>query len=230
MTVTVQRAKSLCNSSEMALVMASTSKRIEGLSEAQLRQKIARARKLRDKFRGLADRQKREVRGKGTSRGAPKAQDNRNTRTKQQLFAETLERFEAALAAKSDRGAAKKKVAKKRVSKKKPAARTAGVNTKKKTAGTKSTAKKSALRKKARAVKAMRKKAHRAKSTKKVGTSRGPLDTPEARARDLTLRKSSKRSQGKRKAKQVDASGHVRHIYGVAGHTKRVQAKRDSVN
>lgn len=229
MAVTVQRAKSLCNSSEMALVMASTSKRVEGLSEAQLRQKIARARKLRDKFRGLADRQKREVRGKGTSRGAPKAQDNRNTRTKQQLFAETLERFEAALAAKSDRGAAKKKVAKKRVSKKKNASRTAGANTKKK-AGAQSAVKKSALRKKARAVKAMRKKSHRAKSTKKVGTSRGPLDTPEARARDLTLRKSSKRSQGKRKAKQVDASGHVRHIYGVAGHTKRVQAKRDSVN
>lgn len=98
MAVSMQTARTLCTKAELDLVLASSSSAISKLSAAQLRAKRERTRKLRDKFRDLGDKQRREIRGKNTNRTAKPAQDNRATRTKQQLFSETLERFEQALA------------------------------------------------------------------------------------------------------------------------------------
>jgi len=112
MTITMKQARPLCTKSELELVEWSTPKRIKDLDASRLRQKLSRARKLRDKFRDLGDSQKRQIRGKEgrAAKGGP-AQDNRNTRLKQQLFAETIERFEKALdkaEAKSAKAATKK--------------------------------------------------------------------------------------------------------------------------
>lgn len=100
MTITLQQAKPLCTASELELVRWSTLKQARTLTPARLREKRDRARRLRDKFRDLAQQQAREMRGKGRPRRSRPATDNRGTLTKQQLFQETLDRFEAALRAK----------------------------------------------------------------------------------------------------------------------------------
>lgn len=99
MAVSIQTARTLCTKAELDLVLASTKTKIGTLSATQLRTKRERARKLRDKFRDLSHRQRREIRGKDAGSTARPAQDNRATLKKEQLFSETLERFEQALAA-----------------------------------------------------------------------------------------------------------------------------------
>jgi len=98
MPITVRQAAAYCSKSELELVRASTRGHIESLTPGRLSQKIDRARKLRDKFRSLADRQAREARGKQSPRARSASQSNQNTRLKEQVFAESLERFEAAFA------------------------------------------------------------------------------------------------------------------------------------
>jgi hypothetical protein len=100
MPITLQQAKPLCTASELELVRWSSLKQARTLTPARLRDKRDRARRLRDKFRDLAQQQAREMRGKGRPRRSRPATDNRGTRMKQQLFQETLDRFEAALRAK----------------------------------------------------------------------------------------------------------------------------------
>jgi hypothetical protein len=131
MVITINRAKALCTSSELDLVHWSKSPRASELTPARLKQKIDRARKLRDKQRDLADRQRREARGKQGPRGKRPSKGNDTTREKQQLFQETLERFEAAMAKRraAAEKAATKKVSKKKASKKKVSkARSPGAN------------------------------------------------------------------------------------------------------
>lgn len=98
--ITLQQAKQLCTASELELVRWSTPKQARTLTPARLREKRDRARRLRDKFRDLAQQQAREMRGKGRPRRSRPATDNRGTISKQQLFQETLDRFETALRAK----------------------------------------------------------------------------------------------------------------------------------
>ena len=128
MAISLRQARQYLSSSEAELVHWSTSKRVEGLPPARLRQKLDRARKLRDKYRGLAERQRREARRKQDPRGQRPAEGNKATAMKQQLFGETAERFEKALEAagtplkqrpkKTERKAAKKVSKKTGVSKK----------------------------------------------------------------------------------------------------------------
>ena len=61
------------------------------------------ARRARDKYRGLADQQRRESRGKQSPQGQRPSQGNARTRRKEQLFGETLERYQASYGGK-DRG------------------------------------------------------------------------------------------------------------------------------
>lgn len=90
----LSKAKSICTTAEWQLLYQSTEKRIEVLSESRLRSKIARARKLRNKYRDLAHAQKRQTRGKGRTRGKRKVINNANTVRKQELFAAALKRLE----------------------------------------------------------------------------------------------------------------------------------------
>lgn len=91
-------ARKLATASEWALVEASFGRSITALTPARLRQKVARARKLQDKYRDLARQQRGEARGKRRARSTRAAQGNANTVVKQQMFAEALKRFTARLA------------------------------------------------------------------------------------------------------------------------------------
>jgi hypothetical protein len=90
-------ASRLCTRPELDLVEASYPANAKLLSPARLRQKVGRARKLRDKYRDLARRQRSESRGKSAPRRSRPAAGHENTNRKAQLFTEVLERFEAQL-------------------------------------------------------------------------------------------------------------------------------------
>jgi len=95
MAISMSKAKSLCNANELALVAASSRTQLSALSPAQLRQKVSRARKLREKWRDQAERQRR---GAQTRQGARQTSASARSAEKAQLFAEVLERFETRLA------------------------------------------------------------------------------------------------------------------------------------
>jgi hypothetical protein len=97
MPISRPTAQRLCTKPEFELVEASFPARAKQLTPARLRQKVVRARKLRDKYRDLAKRQRLEARGKRAPQRSRPAQGNENTDRKAQLFQETLDRFETQL-------------------------------------------------------------------------------------------------------------------------------------
>jgi hypothetical protein len=92
-------AKQLCTKSELELFSESLARQVKNFDTKALRARAGRARKLRDKYRQLADRQDREARGKQSARRRNPSQGSAQTRKKEQLFAETLRRFDKQLAA-----------------------------------------------------------------------------------------------------------------------------------
>lgn len=237
MTISIQRAKTLCSGSELELVHWSTAKRVEALSEVRLQQKRARARKLRDKYRDLADRQRREARRKQAPRGRRPSEGNDATRAKQQLFQETLERFEAALAKAKTTGAAKKKVSKKTSKKttkkttKKTAKKASKKTSKKKVSkkvGAKPASKKTGKKKVSK--KQLAKKASRAASSA-VTASSSPVPAQSVAAvvaQHKSWVSQSEGSAGKRKAMRFQRTGQPKIQGHVSSQTRRNQAKRDS--
>jgi hypothetical protein len=95
MAISTSKAKSLCNASELSLVTASARLQLAALSASQLRQKVAQSRKLHDKWRDQAERQRRAAQAK---QGARQTSASARSAEKAQLFAEVLERFEKRLA------------------------------------------------------------------------------------------------------------------------------------
>jgi len=92
------KARSLTTKSEYEVVRRASPTHIGKLSEKQLRAGVAQSRKLRDKFKTLADRQRREARGKAAPRtGKGPANNNQNTLSKIELFDQALERYQAKL-------------------------------------------------------------------------------------------------------------------------------------
>lgn len=83
--------------------------RIEQITPARLRQKLDRARRLRDKYRDLARRQRGEMRGKATPRSTRPARSNANTLRKAQLFEWAIDRITERLDAAGDDAAAERK-------------------------------------------------------------------------------------------------------------------------
>ena len=96
MAYTLKDAKTLCSKPEFELVALAHKPGLTGLGAPKLRQKITRARKLRDKFRDESARQTREARGKSDPRGTKPAQGNDRTVMKAEIFADVLGRFESA--------------------------------------------------------------------------------------------------------------------------------------
>jgi hypothetical protein len=88
-------AKSLCTASELALVKSSSRSEIGKLSAAQLRMKVSRARKLRDKWRDQAMAQRRTTQ---KSQRARQTEANARSTEKAELFGEVLGRYEVRLA------------------------------------------------------------------------------------------------------------------------------------
>lgn len=97
---------------EMGLYEASRRDGIKELTAAQLKKKIERARKLRDKYKDMYRRQTIALR-KNSTQG--RVQGNKRTEQKQEVFADILSRFEARLkqVEKEEKAAAKKSTAKK---------------------------------------------------------------------------------------------------------------------
>jgi hypothetical protein len=88
-------ARSLCSKDEYQLFAASLADSIDRLTPAQLRNKVQRSRRLRDKYRDLYQRQRLANRARtGTKKGG-RADTNARTEAKAKLFDEALERFEA---------------------------------------------------------------------------------------------------------------------------------------
>jgi len=154
MAFTIKDARGVCTASELELVKLSRSSAAKQETPGRLRQKIARTRKLRDKFRDESARQAREARGKAAPRGTRASEGNERTVLKAEIFQDVLDRFEAMLSAqeakaeKAAAGAGTAKSGKKKTSGKAAAestsAKAAGKTVKKSTK--KKTAKKSAAK------------------------------------------------------------------------------------
>jgi hypothetical protein len=98
MAITRIQAQKLCNTAEMELVGQSLGDALKGLTAAQLRGKVQRARTLRSKFADLFQRQTAAIKaGTGSQRGNS-GEANARTGLKLQLFDEVLKRFETRLA------------------------------------------------------------------------------------------------------------------------------------
>jgi len=122
MKVNLRGARALCTANEFDLVVASGGEGLKALSEARLKQKIVRARALRDKYRDLLRRQRLVARRPG----AKPAREGANARTesKAALFEQTLACFVERLAqvkAAAKKSTAKKATARKATAKKSPA-------------------------------------------------------------------------------------------------------------
>jgi hypothetical protein len=99
MKLSRSKVKSLCSANELELVDLSGPKNILVLSAAQLRLKVARARKLREKWQGQAQSQ---LRAKQQAKGGRSPSTDANSDAKAELFAEVLRRFESQLAKHGD--------------------------------------------------------------------------------------------------------------------------------
>lgn len=100
-------ARKLCSDPEFALVDASFDKQLERLTAPQLRSRVERSRKLRDKQRDLLQRQRLQTRATTGTKDGPTGDANKRTEQKEKLFDEVLGRFEARLA-ELERDAARK--------------------------------------------------------------------------------------------------------------------------
>jgi hypothetical protein len=94
MSVPAAKVKAVCTSSEAALVRASRGPALGQLNYANVKQHVAQARKLADKWEGLARGQSRERRRQSGS-----SEVDANTRLKAEIFREALSAFEARLKA-----------------------------------------------------------------------------------------------------------------------------------
>ena len=115
MAISATRVKALCNASELSLVRLSARTELVKLSPAQLKQKVARARALRDKWNDQARTQRRATQA---AQRARQTDDNARSAEKAEIFGEVLTRFETQLAKVEAKGvsagaagAAKKKLA-----------------------------------------------------------------------------------------------------------------------
>jgi hypothetical protein len=112
MAVSLARAKALCNANELSLLRASSRNEIGKLTPAQLKQKITRARTLRDKWNDQARSQRRATQSAQRSR---QTDANARSAEKSDLFAAALAQFESQLtkleAKGKPAGAAPKKLA-----------------------------------------------------------------------------------------------------------------------
>jgi hypothetical protein len=107
------QARPLCTNAEYTLFTSSLAGGVTELTPAQLRSKIERTRKLRDKYRDLFKRQRLANRARTGTRMGERPDTNERTRDKATLFDETLGRFEARaakLAAAAERDARRKAV------------------------------------------------------------------------------------------------------------------------
>lgn len=223
--IKASEARALCTAAEYQLVQASLPKSVKRLSAAQLRSKVSRSRKLRDKYRDLARRQRIEARGKGQPRGSRPAQSNKNTVRKAELFDETLTRFEQQLqrveadVAKSSDGA--KKQAKRPPGKKTPLARPKAAKK-----ATKKAAKKKAAPSKAPPVDEATEGSSKPAPAKRPAPPKRPVARPTKAKRAAAMRNAPANAAAKET--RIRKSGQRKVQAHVAAAGRRKQARRDA--
>ncbi len=216
MSVHHATARKLATEAEWTLLQASRAKEITALTPARLTQKIARTRKLRDKYRDLAKQQRGEARGKRNAKSTRAAQGNDNTVVKQQMFDEALERFEEQLA----KVTTKTKTTTKATTKPKPKAKAS--------AKTQAVATKKASTKKAATKKAVAKPRRNAAASSPPAASGAHIWGPEALANATAKQAQSEESRGTRKAQKLNHQSAEAHQGHVGSRGRRNQARRDS--
>ncbi len=227
MTVHKATARKLATQSEWQLLEPSFGSAIKEITPGRLKQKVTRARKLQDKYRDLARQQRGEARGKRRAKSTRAAEGNENTRVKQEMFSDALERYEAQLArleAKAEKEAARSSKVKKSGTKttaRTSAAKKATPKTTKKTA-------KTAARK---TTKKVAKKASRppAKRAAKKAAKRGVSPWSPAAESTATARQvMSHDSRAARKQTALSRQSAAAHQGHVGARGRRRQARRDS--
>ncbi len=94
MTISRNEAREVTTADEQELVEESFIPAIRAFDSGDLKSRITRARRMRDKYRDLTQRQ--GIASKRKGRGG--SGDNERSRMKARLFAETIERLEKQLA------------------------------------------------------------------------------------------------------------------------------------
>lgn len=94
MAISRREAKPLCTAAEFALAEESFPPRVRDFSIKEIRSRIMRSRRLRDKYVDLAKKQGREILGKAAPTRRRQPTGKAGTVTKRDFFAETLKRFE----------------------------------------------------------------------------------------------------------------------------------------
>lgn len=233
MAISRSTAARLCTTQEMQLVDASFPAKSRELTPSRLRQKIERARKLRDKYTDLARRQRLEARGKAEPRRSRPAARNDNTLRKAQLFEEVLERFQSRLdAGRADAGApgspggagrpgpARGPAASRAAAKKQAAKKAAG----RKAAGRKAAGEKAAAKKAAAKKAAGRKAAGTAVAVGRAPAGGEAQPAPPGRPGAAALKGARQRPDARQKAQPTNALAHSR----ASG--SRAQRRRDTRN
>lgn len=90
--LTTARELRLLTADEKDFVLKSHQPVLAGLDRAAARDLLGHSRRLRDRYRDLADQQRREARGKAKPKSSRAATDNTNTRVKQRIFAHVIKR------------------------------------------------------------------------------------------------------------------------------------------
>lgn len=94
MAISRKTAKPLCTQAEYALAEESFPPAIRTFELKEIRQRITRTRRLRDKYSDLYRKQSREILGKAAPTRRRMPTGNEATQIKRDFFAETLQRFE----------------------------------------------------------------------------------------------------------------------------------------
>lgn len=235
-------AKAICTAAEYDLIRDAAPPRITQHTPSQLRGLVARARRLRDKYRDLANRQRREARGKAAPRGANPSGRNENTIKKLKLFEQALTRFQAKL----DKLAVGSKAEKKAAGAKKAGVKKSGARgSKKPAASADSSASPSVAASPASSDLVTSDTAPSA--PRRVGTSRragavlgvvGMAPTPVktvdtagvVAARETALKTKSKLTQPSRRKNVLAGTANARIRGHAIGSFARAQAKRDAKN
>jgi len=95
MAYTRTTAKKLLTAAELEVFDAASPAEIKKLTKAQLRSKLERSRKLRDKYRDLFRRQRLALRAAVGSKSGTTGNANERTEQKEELMAQVVAKFEA---------------------------------------------------------------------------------------------------------------------------------------
>ncbi len=202
MAYTLTQARNLLTAAELTLFQAGRATEVKALTPAQLRAKVQRTRKLRDKYRDLFKRQRLAARERTGSKGGRSGVANARSKEKAVLFGELLERFQKRLAQVE---AAGKKAAAKKPATRKPAAKRSAAGAARKASPRKAATKKTAKKPAKKATRKAAKKAAGKTAGKTAGKPAGKKTGKASKAR-TTARKSTIATTAK-KAGETPAAG-----------------------